>query len=749
MADYTLSVKITGDASGLEKAAQSAQSKLSTIGKGIGAVGQGLTNKITKPAIGAATAVAGITIGKGFSRMIEIDNARAKLQALGMDADAIKESANAAVTDTAFSLNKAMTTAASAAAAGIKPGEQMTRYLTNIADAAAVAGVDMDEMGSIFNKVATNGKVSAEEINQLSDRGIPAVQLLAKATGKSMDEVREAISSGEIGVEELQQAIEIGMGGAAKSIGSSTISGAFSNFNASIARVGANLIGAADKGDTLAGRLLPLFNALNGAMKLVEAKASDMGTRLASAMGPGMDKVTKFLEGLADGSVKIDAAKAKMAAFGSVAGVALGPALMGVSKGIAIFDKLKGTVGTLGKMFGKSSAQILKMGGVIGLVVAAFAIAYTRSEEFRNAVNGLVTAIGGSLLGVFKALSPIIQTVFGLFAELATTAGTALAPALQQLSPIITMIGTALANILSVLSPIIGFVAGIAAKVITFLMPIVTFVTATLVGTIRGVVTVITSIINVIVSIVTAMGSALTSIWNTIKSVASTVWNGIKTAAVTIWTAIKTAVTTPINTAKTLITNAVNTIKSIMSFSGLLSKVQGIFNSIKSAITGPIDSAKEKIGDIITKIKSKFPFSLGKIINFKTPSISIKTGSKTVLGKTITYPTGFDISWSSHAKGGVFSRPTLLPTMNAIHEVGEAGPEAIAPISTLQKYVAQAVAASSADALTAYDVRQAVLEGVQEMMPAIEAGLVGAVEGLGIAVDGREFGRTVRKAVAI
>ena len=186
-----------------------------------------------------------------------------------------------------------------------------------------------------------------------------------------------------------------------------------------------------------------------------------------------------------------------------------------------------------------------------------------------------------------------------------------------------------------------------------------------------------------------------------------------------------------------------------MGFSGLLGKVQGIFNSIKSAITGPIESAKEKIGDIITKIKNKFPFSLGKIINFKTPSISLSTGSKTVLGKTITYPTGFSVNWSSHAKGGVFSRPTLIPTMNAIHEVGEAGPEAIAPISTLQKYVAQAVTAASSDALTATDVRQAVIDGVQELIPAIEEGLIEAVEGLGISVDGREFGRAIRKAVSI
>ena len=104
-----------------------------------------------------------------------------------------------------------------------------------------------------------------------------------------------------------------------------------------------------------------------------------------------------------------------------------------------------------------------------------------------------------------------------------------------------------------------------------------------------------------------------------------------------------------------------------------------IWGKVKAAAQGvvryfmqPITSLIGKVKDVVNKIKGLFPFNIGKIIDFKLPHISLKTGSRTVLGKSITYPTGFDVSW--YAKGGIFNRPTLLSG------VGEAGPEAVLPL---------------------------------------------------------------------
>ena len=83
MADYTLSAKITGESSGFEKAFSAAQkaienfsNKFDSIGKKISSVGDSLTSKITKPALAAGSALAGITLAKGGSRLVGIDAAR-------------------------------------------------------------------------------------------------------------------------------------------------------------------------------------------------------------------------------------------------------------------------------------------------------------------------------------------------------------------------------------------------------------------------------------------------------------------------------------------------------------------------------------------------------------------------------------------------------------------------------------------------------------------------------------------------
>src|SRR5699024_325311 len=120
-----------------------------------------LTKKITKPAKIAGGGLARITIGKGFGRLGEIDNAEAKLDGLGhrgKDVKGIMNNAIESVKGTSFGLGEAATTASSAVAAGIEPGKELTRYLSLTGDAAAIAGTSMGEMGSIINKVQTSNK---------------------------------------------------------------------------------------------------------------------------------------------------------------------------------------------------------------------------------------------------------------------------------------------------------------------------------------------------------------------------------------------------------------------------------------------------------------------------------------------------------------------------------------------------------------------------------------------------------------
>lgn len=248
-----------------------------TVGRSFGArLAGGLK---AAAAIGGATAVAGIgyAMTKGFSRLVEIDTAKFKLQALGnsaQDVQNIMDNATAAVKGTAFSLNEAATTSASAVAAGIKPGKELTQYLGTTADAAAVAGTSLAEMGSIFNKVSTANKAYTGDLQMLSDRGIPIFQWIAKEAGVTADEVGEMAKKGQIDSALFRTAIEKNIGGAAKGMGGSFM-GALANLKASIARFGAGLAGPVVEG------LRPMLNA---GMTVFDG--------ITKAMGPSMKSLT-------------------------------------------------------------------------------------------------------------------------------------------------------------------------------------------------------------------------------------------------------------------------------------------------------------------------------------------------------------------------------------------------------------------------------------------------------------------------
>lgn len=95
----------------------------------------------------------------------------------------------------------------------------------------------------------------------------------------------------------------------------------------------------------------------------------------------------------------------------------------------------------------------------------------------------------------------------------------------------------------------------------------------------------------------------------------------------------------------------------------IYSTVRDKFNSVKDAIMNPINKAKDSVSSALDKIKGFFSNLRLKIPTPSLPSMphfSLNYKSKTLMGKTITYPTGFDVNW--YAKGGLFdaNSPQLI-----------------------------------------------------------------------------------------
>nr|DAY92767.1 MAG TPA: minor tail protein [Caudoviricetes sp.] len=196
----------------------------------------------------------------------------------------------------------------------------------------------------------------------------------------------------------------------------------------------------------------------------------------------------------------------------------------------------------------------------------------------------------------------------------------------------------------------------------------------------------------------TVIGSIVNGVknkFNQIKNTVSSICNAVKSVAGKAWNGVKSNIITPVTNVVSNVKNKFNSLKSgvISSFNHIKSKAISIFNGVKSAITNPVNAAKNKVSDIIgkikgffTKLKLKIPVpSLPKL-----PHFSLKTGSKTILGKKITYPTGIKVDW--HALGGIFTKPTLLQGANgSLHGVGEAGAEAITPIGVLKGFIEESM----------------------------------------------------------
>jgi tape measure domain-containing protein len=233
--------------------------------------------------VGAA--LGGVAITKGLDRLLNIEDAQAKLRGLGHDATAVSGimgSALDSVRGTAFGLGDAATVAANAVAAGIQPGADLTRYLKLTADAAVIAGTSMGEMGSIINKVQTSGKVYTDNLNQLADRGIPIFKWLQEEYGVSADGLSEMVRKGEVDAATFNKVIEENIGGAALEAGNTT-RGALANTGAALGRLGAQFLSGGVAGAP------GVFQSLSGAVD-----------RAAVALTPYSDALnTKVVAGMA------------------------------------------------------------------------------------------------------------------------------------------------------------------------------------------------------------------------------------------------------------------------------------------------------------------------------------------------------------------------------------------------------------------------------------------------------------------
>lgn len=178
--------------------------------------------------------------------------------------------------------------------------------------------------------------------------------------------------------------------------------------------------------------------------------------------------------------------------------------------------------------------------------------------------------------------------------------------------------------------------------------------------------------IGLVISLLAGLVAGFVYLWNNNK--------GFRDFWIGLWNKLKSACSTAITGIK----NKFNDLKDAAG------KVKKWFEDIRKSISDKIESAGKSVGKVVDKIKGFFPLKIGKIFsNLKIPKISVSGGKAPfgIAGKG-KMPS-FDVKWN--AEGAIFSKPTIFNTRNGLQGVGEAGAEAVMPVTKMMDYVSVAV----------------------------------------------------------
>lgn len=257
----------------------------------------------------------------GWSRSLNIANAEFQIKGLKKDWDALQKDIDYGVKDTAYGFDEAAKAAAQFAASGLDAGQQMKTALRGISGVAAMTNSSYSDIANIFTTISGNGRLMADQLNQMSSRGLNAAATLAdyfnsssekmqefyelynkyktksdegivkgsKATEKA---IRTMTSRGAIDFKTFSDAMDQAFGEHAKE-GNKTFVGSLSNMKAALSRIGAEVTGPLQNGMiTVFNDLRVIFNTIH---KVAQPVLDDLAKAISFVLKEGgpVDKVLK------------------------------------------------------------------------------------------------------------------------------------------------------------------------------------------------------------------------------------------------------------------------------------------------------------------------------------------------------------------------------------------------------------------------------------------------------------------------
>ncbi|EAC7082204.1 tail tape measure protein [Listeria monocytogenes] len=433
--------------------------------KGAGAgMREALKNSVEKPAeqarfsilrLAAAFGLIAATknvVGSAIGRVDTIDTATKSLTVLtgsAKDAQLVMKDLTAAIDGTPIALDAVALGAKKMVAAGMKATD-VKPVFTAIADAAYGVGngsESIDQMTDAISALQASGVAYSDDINRLVDAGVPAWQILANSTGKSVGEMKKYVSEGSLestkAISMLTKGIEEGttgmagntakMSGLAKTAGN-TISGSFANMKTaavkSLANIAENLKGPIIQALDVAKNAFKQFAAVTASPEF-QKKLSDLVQKIKEFI-PVLIEWAPLLAKVAAGFVAFNILSS---VYSKVAGLVMafrGLASSGTLLG-GIVNTVKGSFLALKVALGSAAAAFGVIIAVIGAVIAVAYGMYVSFKENTANIKGFLSTMWdgvknsfGKIVDVFKQIVAALKPVGSGFKDVLKYVGVAI-----------------------------------------------------------------------------------------------------------------------------------------------------------------------------------------------------------------------------------------------------------------------------------------------------------------------------------
>lgn len=501
-----------------------------------------------------------------------------------------------------------------------------------------------------LSQALANGKIDAETWNSMMDSQMgPTLKAIAKEMGLTMGQLKEGLSSGEISVDQFQDALinlDKNGGGGLKSLhkialdSTSGISTSMENMKTAIIRGTGEMIKGFDQfvtdmtGSGIAEHISNFGTMAENALKGVSNVLSEIGKN---------DFLKSLVVGLTAGAVAFTTIASTIVvvtkaweAFQKVLAIStklnVATAIIAIAAALIYFftqtetgralwqsfvtflqtawNSLKETATTVWQWITQTFQQ------PIAIIQAAWS---TIVEFFSNLWTGIKTTATGVWTSFIEGMSPIIEAIKNLwtslqeFFSLLWQGIVQIAMiAWQGFIAVITPIVAAVMAVWQVLSP---FFSALWNDIVTIFSSVWSTITTVVQSAWTIITTVISTAINVVANIIRAVLAAIqgdwSGAWNALKSIASSVGNAIKTVVQALMNAVKAVFQNGWNTAKTVFSNGIKAcVDVVKNFSRTMVSigrdfVMGFVNGVKGAIGNAI-SAVENMASSAVNAAKKF-----------------------------------------------------------------------------------------------------------------------------------------------